>query len=212
MNSVKILCCMPTTGFIYPKTFTSIIKLKKPEGVELHWAVTEDSLVYHARNIFVERALNGEYDYIFMVDSDMVLPEDTLIRLLADDKDIVSGLAFKRRFPHEPACLSLCRVVENIPVFKSMSTWEPGELKQVEGVGSACILIKTDVFKALGEINWYMPTLEFSEDYSFCLRATEEGFKIFVDTSLVVGHIGEQVFGEEHYRTSLEYMKGGEKE
>ena len=190
--------------------FTSVLKLKRPKDAIIHWAVTEDSLVYHARNMFVEKAINNEYDYIFMVDSDMVLTEDTLIRLLEHNKDIVSGLCFKRRFPYEPACLSVCRIENNVPVFEAMSQWNSNELKEVEGVGSACVLIKTDVFKALGEINWYMPTLEFSEDYSFCLRAREQGYPIFVDTSLVIGHIGEQVFGEEHYKQALEYIRSGQ--
>ena len=204
---MKILCCVPTTGFIHPKTFTSVLKLKKPEGVELHWAVTEDSVVYHARNMFVERALNGEYDYVFMIDSDMVLPEDTLLRLLAHKKGIVSGLCFKRRFPYEPACLSICRVVNNKAIHQNVVDWTPKQLIQVEGVGSACILINTDVYTMIEEGKWYMPTLEFSEDYSFCIRARDKGFKVFVDTSLVIGHIGEMVYGEEHYRQAQKLYK-----
>ena len=205
---MKILCCVPTTGFIHPKTFTSILKLKKPEGAELHWAVTEDSVVYHARNMFVERAVNDGYDYIFMVDADMVLPEDTLVKLVNANKEIVSGMCFKRRFPFEPASLKICRVVEGKPVFENVKDWTPSQMIEVEGVGSACIMIMTKVFETLGDIGWYNPTLDFSEDYSFCMRAREAGYKIYIDTSLVAGHIGEQVVYEEHYRQALEYLKG----
>lgn len=198
---------MPTTGNIQPKTVMSILKLKKPEDVELHWAVTEDSVTYHARNMFVERALNGGYDYIFMLDSDMVLTEDALIRLLAHDKDIVSALAFKRRFPYEPACLATAQIENNTPVFKNLIDWIPDELLEIEATGFACSLFKTSVFEKMGDINWFLPTLEFSEDYSFCIRAREAGFKLYVDTSLVAGHIGTQVVYEEHYRQALKYIK-----
>lgn len=199
---------MPTTGNIAPKTVMSILKLKKPENTVLHWAVTEDSVVYHARNMFAERAVNGEYDYLFMIDSDMVMPEDTLVRLLDHDKDIVSALAFKRRFPFEPAVLRIASIVNGKPVFENLKEWTRNQLIEVEGTGFACSMIKTSVFETMGDTNYFLPTLDYSEDYSFCIRAREKGYTVYVDTSLVAGHIGEQVVYEEHYRNAQEYLKG----
>ena len=41
------------------------------------------------RNMTVRRALEGGYDYLFSVDTDVVLHPETLLRLLEADKDII---------------------------------------------------------------------------------------------------------------------------
>jgi hypothetical protein len=40
---------------------------------------------------------------------------------------------------------------------------------------------------------------EFSEDYTFCLKAKEIGYKIKVDTSVIVKHVGTRVLIDEHF-------------
>ena len=44
------------------------------------------------RNMTIRRALEGGYDYLFSVDTDLVLEEHTLQQLLADDKDCTAGM------------------------------------------------------------------------------------------------------------------------
>lgn len=45
-----------------------------------------------ARNMAVDAALLGGYDYLFFVDADVVVPADSIERLMAHGKPLVSGL------------------------------------------------------------------------------------------------------------------------
>ena len=64
----------------------------------------------------------------------------------------------------------------------------------------ACCLIKVDVLKKMqetyGDFFKYIKT--YGEDLSFCIRATSLGYKIMVDNSFVLGHIGQKTFTTKH--------------
>jgi GT2 family glycosyltransferase len=179
----------------------SMLMLKKPPGCV--YAVTQDSLIYHARNNFVKAAIEGDFDYVFMADSDMELPVDALERLLEHNKDIASGFCFKRLPPYNPAVWNVLRIEGDRTVREMMTEWDDG-LIRVEGVGMACVLIKTEVFRKLDEYP-FMPTKHFGEDLMFCIRAREAGHEIYVDTTLIIPHIGKLKVTDEQYITLMRY-------
>ncbi len=72
----------------------------------------------------------------------------------------------------------------------------------MEGVGTAFLLIKTEVFKdILEKYNTYpfQPISGYGEDLSFCVRARGCGYKIYIDHDLTIGHIGKKVYTKNDY-------------
>ena len=72
---------------------------------------------------------------------------------------------------------------------------------EVAGCGFGCVITKTTVFldlllngKAL-----FAPERGFGEDISFCIRARELGHKIWCDSSIKCGHIGQLTIDESVY-------------
>ena len=60
--------------------------------------------------------------------------------------------------------------------------------------GCHCLLIKTDVLRAMSE-PWFSG-IPGQEDRYFCLNANNEGYQVCVDFSTVVGHMtGERSLG-----------------
>ena len=118
---------------------------KKPLGTEiLHVPL---SLVYVARDMIIDYAIKGEFTHVMFIDSDMVFNSDLLIKLAEHDKDIVSGLAVKRKPPYTPCVYEKLRIGElGEGICEIAKTYTEG-LNQAEGVGMACCLIKTAVFK-----------------------------------------------------------------
>ena len=55
----------------------------------------------NSRNIIIDYALKNNYDYIFMMDCDVIPPENIIEELLKCNKDIVSGLYFNYFMVHE---------------------------------------------------------------------------------------------------------------
>lgn len=152
-----------------------------------------------------------------MADTDMLLPEDTIDRLLKHDKDIVAGLAFS-------AGLSGTRVTPNIreivetdngsPTIQPIWDYPRDTLLQVDGVGAACLLVKRNVaeviLQARGEDHpapWFAYGAHngvlIGEDIAFCLTAMKCGFKIWVDTGLIIPHVKTTAIDDEAYVLSL---------
>jgi len=163
---------------------------------------TNGVLIEEARNAMVEEAMSYAPGptHILFVDSDMVFPADALKRLLKHDEAIVGGLYFNRRPPYPPLAMRA-----NDPSWFSEESllghwydYPKEQLVEVDATGCGFLLVKTDVFASLysgdpGNPGWFDKLPGLSEDFSFCVRAIEKGFKVFVDTQLKLGHVGKVV-------------------
>jgi cellulose synthase/poly-beta-1,6-N-acetylglucosamine synthase-like glycosyltransferase len=201
---MKVLICIPYTGYIPPQAAYSLPAMMcyaRAKGIEIDLLPIGLSLVYEARERASNVFLEGDYGYLLFIDSDMVVPVDLLVRLVSHDKDIVSALAFKRFKPYEPCIFKKCD--RNHAEF-----WldYPKGLIEIEGVGMACTLIKKEVFEKTPK-PWFFPEPIIGEDLSFCVRARENGLKIFCDTELICGHCGLEVITDAHYLKWKELSK-----
>ena len=78
----KILIAVPTFESIKPECFKSIYGLIRPEGYSLYFDYVAGYDCAKARNQIAKNAMAGDYDYVLMVDSDIQLPSDALVKLL----------------------------------------------------------------------------------------------------------------------------------
>jgi hypothetical protein len=146
-------------------------------------------------------AIEENYTHVLFVDSDMVFNSDALEVLIHHDKDIISGSIFSRVEPIIPCFYSKLRLGEGQEIICERGTLGEG-VQEVEGVGTAFLLIKTEVFKdILEKYNTYpfQPISGYGEDLSFCVRARGCGYKIYIDHDLTIGHIGKKVYTKNDY-------------
>ena len=210
---MKIVFCLPGKTFSHNflRSWTSTIDWCSKSGIQFKYHARQGSNIYHLRST----CLNGDilagrnqvpfqgkvdYDYIMWIDSDQVFEPEQIQKLINHNTDIVSGLYLMedcRNF----AC------VENFDsafflkngYFKFLT---PPDIKNktdlipVSFNGMGFMLIKKGVFETVG-YPWFEPVAlnvnddirDFcSEDASFCIRATKQGFTVFVDPTVVVGH------------------------
>lgn len=147
----------------------------------------------HARNTGCIKTLELDTQWLFFLDDDVVPPHDAILRLLAHKKPIVSGLYYRRCPPIYPVML------KEIPGARQWITeFKVPDLLEVDYVGSGCLLIHRDVLNTISKpwFEWKVdredlpPHQRMSEDFSFCQKAREHGFKIYVDTSVQCRHLG----------------------
>ena len=72
-------------------------------GVAVELEAAQDARIDVARNVLAAEALRRGAGHILYVDDDVVLPPDALVRLLARDVPVVSGVYYRRRPPSQ-AC------------------------------------------------------------------------------------------------------------
>ena len=192
----KILIAVPTKKYIETETFKSIYDLEIPEGYETEFQFFYGYQIDQIRNLVAEWA--KRYDYLFSVDSDIVLPSDALTKMLSADKDIISGL-YIQRVPG----LHVLEIykdtdhggVTNVPYEELHGRG----ITQVAGCGFGCCLIKGEVFRKLEYPHFvYTSALDHSytvsEDIYFCKKARNNGFTVWVDPTIKCEHIGSTKF------------------
>jgi GT2 family glycosyltransferase len=141
-------------------------------------------------------AKDMEGDWLLFLDSDMEFPPDTLNRLLSHNKDIVGGLCFRKVPPFNPTLYKKRKFKDD---YMFVSEWPENQLIEVDATGCACLLIRRDVLEAIPD-----PIFEdaaVSEDMNFCKKAQKAGFKIYVDTGLKIGHVGQKTVYEDHFKS-----------
>lgn len=189
----KILIAIPTFENILPDTFKSIYNLKIPEDYICEFDFIRGYDCARARNEIVKKALKDNYDYILMVDSDMIIPDNALVSMLRKPQDICLGVYPRKNTSTEQTeCFKLNQK-------NYIDVYEYNELDQymngyveIKGGGLGCALIKTDIFN-----NMKFPYFKYviydngdvlSEDNFFCHQATSAGYKIYMDTNVRCGH------------------------
>jgi len=193
---MKILLAIPTTGRIPIQTVSSILETVEKGKVDL--LMMSGSLIYDARDSFAKYAVDNGYDFILYADSDMIFNKEDLMRLLAHNVGICSGLyvtragerknvAYKkiitrRRFPYRQPKL----IVDD-----TSSGFGP-----VSACGFGFCLVKCSVLKCMYKYykSLFEPFKGVGEDIAFCIRAKRVGFKTFIDRDVKLGHVGEKVY------------------
>lgn len=200
----KILICVPAMDMVATGFCQSLAMLQK-SGHEVSIMFQVGSLIYDSRNRLAKQALKMGADYTMWFDSDMIFEPDTMRKLLADDKDIVSGMYFRRAHPYSLVAFDELDI-EN-KKFKDAEI--PAEMTKVGGVGFGCVLMKTEVlFNVAAKFGcWFDPVNGFGEDLSFCWRARECGYEVYLDPKVSCGHVGHVVVTEAMSRAIQEGLK-----
>lgn len=151
-----------------------------------------------SRNEIVRDVLANGEDYLFFADCDQVFPEDTIERLVAQDKPVISARYHMRKAPYHAVAYVKHRVLEGPHVYAPVH-YGAGVF-EIERGGAGALLIRRDVLVAIrdriGE-NWFRyqrgpePPHDFSvsEDFWFYQQAREAGFSCWIDWETEVGHL-----------------------
>ena len=185
--------CVATTGAVEPECVKSIWRQELPEGVELDWDFERGHQVFVERNELVRRALDGGYDRIFFVDSDVKLPEGAVKNLLDPEEPIVMGFV-----PLKNTRTEKTSVYKHGKFFDKRNCYITYELDImdgrvcVKGGGFGCVMIDTDVFREI-EPPWFVYSenkngIRKGEDISFCYKAAEHGYDIKADPRVLCKH------------------------
>lgn len=149
---------------------------------DAHYWTDENLRKMHTlRNLTIRRALNGGYDYLLSVDTDLILQPQTLATLLDTGKDIVSELFWTNGW---------CNAWMYDQSTGMNQKWKEPGLYQV-GMTGACMLVSRRVLEA-GVDYSPIPNLWkalWGEDRHFCIRAACLGFELWTDSHCPPEHL-----------------------
>lgn len=187
---MKILIAVPTFENICPEVFKAIYDLDT-DGHDVSFEFVKGYDCAKARNEIAKLAREGKYDYVLMVDSDTIIPKETLKWFLEHPVDICSGVC-----PHKNTKEEICELYK-LGQFNFEDRYTYSELTEerlhIKGCGFACVLLKVSVFDQL-EFPWfkyvtYKSGAQLSEDLYFCFEAGKKNIRIEADTRVKCGHL-----------------------
>lgn len=210
----RVLIAVPTFETISPDTFEALWDMDKP--CECGFEAVRGYDCATARNKMAQKAIDGGWDYLMMVDSDVTPPKDALVNLLSHGVDCVSGFYVHRNAENEPTeRVCACRLsmddgtlYYDYPLESEYTKYElacmreRGEnLVEIHGGGMGCVLVKTDVFGRLSYpwFDWVNYRNDhrgvLSEDLYFCEKMRKAGIRRYVDTRVACGHLFRRIEG-----------------
>lgn len=192
-----ILIAIPCMDMVSARFAQSLATMKKVDKCIVSFLI--GSLIYDSRNKLAGYAVEIEADYILWLDADMVFPADTLERMLKDmeehpEIDILSGIYYRRGAPFSPVAYKTLELNDQGECIYEDLEEVPEGISEIAGCGFGCVLMKTDcLFDMITKKDdigvWFSPFGNVGEDCSFCIRARGEGYKIYCDPDIKLGHM-----------------------
>ena len=194
-------------------------------GFELHMShVSNCSIITRARNMLVKQFMDSGCTDLLFVDADIHFKAQDVVRIMAmsDDKDVVAG-AYPRRSGEGGVSW-----FADIAYGPSNEVYLDDGLLRVNRIGTGFMLIRRHVLEKLHndhpEWRYHVDLLNedhysifdfksdpsgyIGEDYLFCDRVREAGFRVHLDPDINLGHYGQQEFTGNFRQQALAALLG----
>lgn len=170
---------------------------------------------HQAANMVARAFLRSGCDSLLFVDDDQVFESDALERLRENRAnwayDVVGPFVTQRTWPPRPLMLRSApdqtdRNAETGEAFQIFPQFQDMEIVEVDAIGFYFTLVRRRVLEALlgrrdvdtCDLFRYGPGMQ-GPDIPFSQDAREHGFRLAVDTSVKIGHVGNFVMDWEQY-------------
>ncbi|HDR8112269.1 hypothetical protein ACO1D2_14770 [Bacillus thuringiensis] len=187
-----------------------------------YWSQNQLWKVAEMKDKIIDYAKVNQYDYLFLIDSDLVLHPNTLQQLIKSKKDIIANIfwtkwrANARELPQvwmtdtytfykKEEGKNLTNEEEIVKTEEFLNRLRIPGVYKVGGLG-ACTLISQKAIQS-GVCFKEIPNISFwGEDRHFCIRAMAMGLELYVDTHYPAYHIYRQsdLIGLKNYKEDLE--------
>jgi hypothetical protein len=219
----EVSIAIPCAQVVDPKTLQSMMALvnySANHGIKInHIGITERSLIDDARNVLAETFLKSPTEWLFWMDSDMVFPPDTLVKLfqVAEKKDakLVTGVYYQRKGENMPCIWSRGQQTETgeltgMGTAKGLANKYAGsflvidpnkkEPFEVHAAGFGCVIVHRAVFEIMDR-PWFRFLKDIcSEDFYFFVNAQDLGFKVWAEPTIDLRHLGDApLIGKEDF-------------
>lgn len=188
----------PTTPRLHPRTAACIDNLDCPTMPIVYGRndTPHPRGKYHdlcaKHNEARRMVLDGDYDALFLVEADMVIPPDALSKLAALNVPVVYSLYVTRHEPHRWLALTRltpddCEFVSDDPDYARRWFGDGKQAIETQGAGMGCTLIRRDVLETLAfRLDHFCVN---ADDWAFALDCIAYGILQVTHCGVVCGHI-----------------------
>lgn len=181
--------------------YSNKIKKYNLHVIKIEYMENPKDRIVESRNILRQKVLDGDYDYLFSLEQDVIPPEDIIERLLRHNKKVISGVYYKYVWEsgvsqlaalvmigvNEDGKLTEHKEADCLVRYMYPEEVEEPRLIKVEGAGLGCVLISKEV---LEKIKFrYDKKKDSYDDMFFFIDTKKEKIDFYVDTSIKCKHL-----------------------
>ncbi len=188
-------------------TLNKITNFKLPHELIRFWSVESKNydLMAHARDLLLTRTRQLDPDYAIFICMDVLLKSPNMISILTEwKKDIVSGTPLRPN--REDLCLPVLFYpsVRLQPISEEVQIRIPSEIRgyvehvavrhhpktafqEVYVVGMECVCLSRNIIQDK-RLSFYPVIGQYSEDFSFCIKARKLGYEVYLDSTAKLLH------------------------
>lgn len=169
--------------------------------IEIGICMIGGTYIHSARRKILRMCMDQKCTHILWLDSDMRFPQDTLVRLLNHQKDLVGINYANRIFP--TGFVAFKKLDDEVSI-RLETLPESTGLVEVDALGFGALLMTQAVFKVLPPLDedpwftydWKQGGIEVGEDVHFCKLVKRRGITLYVDQDLSkdCGHVGVMTY------------------
>lgn len=184
----------------YTNSLVNSIRLAQANNIFLHPVfMAYDALIQRARNDLFKVAVDGEYDDMIWIDSDMEWNPEWIMQMLEAEEDVLGGTARKKT---DEAEIYVAKI-------KDFTKNNKGYIK-CEGLGTGFVKLSRKAFMALWESSQKYTNGDrtcrmvcdvkivdgelYSEDTIIFKKLNELGFDCWLDPKMTCNHVGTKKF------------------
>lgn len=182
-----------------------IIDVYNFDLIEKHDRDWNNSKLHHMgvmRNMCIEKSAELKCDFVFTIDSDIVVPRYLLKQLISRELPVVSPVFFAK--------WSIKNCIKNQPQLRGLN-WESKDeyglycdgtkFYEVGLLGAITLINMKYITDRINYSSWRNNQL-WGEDAAFCTRLSIEGVKLYGDSSFDITHLDN----ENDLQTNLKYL------
>jgi hypothetical protein len=201
------ICCHRSLD---PLAVDCLIRTLANPAYQFAYGFQMEAMIDRSRSIQATIFLESDADVLLFLDDDILYNLEEVPRIIEDaieKQSVVCGPYSKKEEGGRLACVPL--KTEDITMGNG------GKLMEICWGGTGFMVIPRIVFEALAKTlprakvksdlavyPFFLPFLHevdgdliwLSEDYAFCERARQKGFKIWMDTRCQIGHMGNKIY------------------
>jgi len=193
---------------------------EQPKGIRLGYNFTQTSVIEVGLSIAATDFLKTDFDYFFSLDYDIIFnphndpayPPGYEIKRLVDSCEETRGLVgapYLKRGTEDQLCV--------VPLKEGEILVGPGGgLNEVRYLPTGCTMISREILQKVTDSmdlvrydtdTWFYPffmpmvhpdydgTLMYlTLDFAFSQRVRDAGFKVFLDSRIILGHMGTKIY------------------
>ncbi len=180
----------------YVSSLINTVNLLAREGHTITWFSNKGALLCRSRNMVVNEFLKSKADKLVFIDSDIIWDAKDFLKLINRPEDLVGGNYLKK----DGATFAVNNIQErcsdSIAKIKALPTGFMKIERKVFSIIETKLNLKS--YNDKGYIPFfqvkYFNNISISEDVWFCKQWRKTGGHCYVDLSIKLKHIGEQVF------------------